>query len=280
MGELYMKFYSRIKEFQYMSKKMVASVIFFSLGSLASSASADELTRKLHPIQYQASIGGGYNFTQKEPLAALEASLTHIPLVTEYHPVLGSPSIDMKIRSSVFLNEPESDAISMLISSRLNVFSSYLFEEGMYLETGAAARFFGHHNSKFAQYGGSYVQVGQYRGIMTLSAYMEILANDLNVVSVLGMDSNFKVHEDLSIGISASEYTTAAIEKDLYFPGYFQLGPKFTLFQHFLLQPNLTLNGLSAQQDGDFTPRQDVSFIFLMGYTGEKDIDPKTVFRF
>ena len=263
-----------------MSKKTFASILLLSLGSLSSSASAEEPTKKLHPIQYQAAMGGGYNVTQKEPLAALEASLTHIPLVTEYHPILGSPSIDMKIRSSVFLNEPESDAMSILISSRLNVYSSYLFEEGMYLETGAAARFFGHHDSKFAQYGGSYLQVGQYRDIMTLSAYIEILANDLNVVSVLGMDSNFKVHEDVSVGISASDYTTAAIEKDLYFPGYFQLGPKLTLFQHFLLQPNLTLNGLSAQQDGDSAPPQDVSFIFLMGYTGEKDIDPKTVFRF
>lgn len=262
-----------------MSKKFV-SVILLSLGLPSSASAEEELTKKLHPIQYQVAIGGGYNITQKEPLAALEASLTHIPLVTEYHPILGSPSIDMKIRSSVFLNEPESDATSMLISSRLNVFSSYLFEEGMYLETGATARFFGHHDSKFAQYGGSYVQVGQYRGIMTLSAYMEILANDLNVVSVLGMDSNFKVHEDISVGIFASEYTTAAIEKDLYFPGYFQLGPKFTFFQHLLLQPSLTLNGLSAQQNGDSAPRQDVSFIFLMGYTGEKDIDPKTVFRF
>lgn len=260
-----------------MLNRTCASITLLSFGSLiSSSVSAEELTKKLHPLQYQVTAGGGYNFTQKEPLAALEASVIHAPLVTEYHPVFGSPSIDMKIRSNIFLDEPEADTIILLINSRLNLFSKYLFEEDIYLETGVAARFFGHHNSKFAQYGGSYLQAGQHRGIMTISAYMEIIANDLNLVNVFGMDSMFKINEEVSVGIS-TETTTAAIEKEVYFPGYFQASPKLVLFQHLLLQPNLILDGLSAQQDTPVAPRHDLAFTLVMGYRGEKD---QAVFRF
>lgn len=264
-----------------MSKKTSASLAFLCAGMLHSStaSSEEQLTKKLHPMQYQAAMGAGYNVTQKEPIGTLEASMTHVPLVTEYHPVFGSPSIDLGVKSQMFLDQPDMDAVTLLINSRLHFLSHYLFEEGLYLETGPATRIFGHHNSKYAGYGGSYLQAGHYRGIMSISAYMEIMGNNLNLINCFGMDSTFKVHEDVYVGISA-DTITPALEKDLYFPGYVQISPKVTLFQHFLLQSSITLNGLSTKQEINNTdPRTDFTFTFSLGYTGEKDIDSKTVFR-